>query len=42
MMRIMLVLILLLTLFLAGCGCISGFGRDLQHAGSWLEHRGGS
>lgn len=42
MMRKLLVLILLSTLFLAGCGCISGFGRDLQKAGSWLEQRGGN
>ena len=41
-MRKMLVLILLSTLVLSGCGCISGFGRDLQKAGSWLEQRGGS
>lgn len=37
MIRKILILILLSTLFLSGCGCISGFGRDLQKAGSWLE-----
>jgi predicted small secreted protein len=41
-MRKLLVLILISTLFLAGCGCISGFGRDMQKAGRWLEQRGGN
>jgi predicted small secreted protein len=42
MLRQILVLILLSTLLLAGCECIGGFGRDLQKAGSWLEHRSGT
>jgi predicted small secreted protein len=37
MIRKILILILLSTLFISGCECISGFGRDLQKAGSWLE-----
>ena len=37
MIRTILVLLLLSTLFISGCECISGFGRDLQKAGSWLE-----
>ena len=37
MIRMILVLILLSTLFLTGCECVSGFGRDLQKAGSWIE-----
>jgi len=37
MIRKLLLLLLLATLFLSGCECISGFGRDLQKAGSWLE-----
>ncbi|WP_303721825.1 hypothetical protein [Malonomonas rubra] len=37
MIRILLVLILLSTLFLSGCECVSGFGRDLQKFGSWIE-----
>jgi predicted small secreted protein len=37
MIRKLLILLLLSTLFLSGCECISGFGRDLQKAGSWLE-----
>lgn len=26
-------------LFLAGCECISGFGRDMQKAGNWVEKK---
>jgi len=37
MIRTILILILLSTLFISGCECIGGFGRDLQKAGSWLE-----
>ena len=37
MMRIFILLLLLATLFVSGCQCISGFGRDLQSAGSWIE-----
>jgi len=39
MIRKILILILISTLFLSGCECISGFGRDLQKVGSWLERR---
>jgi len=37
MNRKILVLILLSTLFISGCECVSGFGRDLQKAGAWIE-----
>ena len=37
MIRRLLILLLISLLFLSGCECISGFGRDLQKAGSWLE-----
>lgn len=37
MLRGFLILLLLATLFLSGCECVSGFGRDLQKAGSWIE-----
>lgn len=37
MTRAILVLILLSTLFISGCECVSGFGRDLQKLGSWIE-----
>ena len=37
MIRTILILILISTLFISGCECIGGFGRDLQKAGSWLE-----
>ncbi|MDY0191341.1 MAG: entericidin A/B family lipoprotein [Desulfuromonas sp.] len=26
-----------LFLLLSGCECMSGLGRDIQHAGHWLE-----
>ncbi len=42
MTRIFLLLLLISSLFIAGCGCISGFGRDLQKAGSWIERNTGS
>ena len=37
MTRLFLMLLLITTLFLAGCECIGGFGRDLQKTGSWIE-----
>ena len=37
MIRTFLILLLLSTLFISGCECVAGFGRDLQKAGSWLE-----
>ena len=40
MIRKILLLLLLSTLFLAGCECIGGFGRDLQKVGSWIERNG--
>ena len=42
MTKKLLALILLATLFIAGCECIGGFGRDLQKTGNWLEHRSGT
>ncbi len=41
MIRILLILILLSTLFISGCECVSGFGRDLQKTGSWIERNTG-
>lgn len=35
--KLFLFALLLLVLFISGCECVSGFGRDLQKAGSWLE-----
>ncbi len=37
MIRKLLLLLLLSTLFISGCECVSGFGRDMQKAGSWIE-----
>ncbi len=31
------ILLLVLLLFIAGCECMSGFGRDIQKAGNWIE-----
>ncbi len=36
-MKKLLVLLLISLLFLAGCECISGLGRDIQKAGKWME-----
>ena len=35
------VALLLVTalLFLAGCECIGGFGRDMKKAGDWVEKK---
>ena len=41
MTRKLLLLILLSTLLISGCECVSGFGRDLQKAGSWIERNTG-
>lgn len=41
MTRKLLLLILLSTLFISGCECLSGFGRDMQKAGSWIERNTG-
>ncbi|SHJ35296.1 Predicted small secreted protein [Malonomonas rubra DSM 5091] len=37
MIRIFLILLLVSSLFISGCECTAGFGRDLQKAGSWIE-----
>lgn len=37
MKKSMLVLILLVAVILSGCECTSGFGRDMQKAGNWVE-----
>jgi len=31
------ILLLISLFFLSGCECISGFGRDMQKAGNWIE-----
>lgn len=41
MIRTLLILILLSALFISGCECVSGFGRDMQKAGSWIERNTG-
>jgi predicted small secreted protein len=37
MTRAILALLLISILFITGCECTAGFGRDLQKAGSWIE-----
>ncbi len=39
MSRVILSILLLASLLLAGCNCLSGFGRDLQKTGEWIEER---
>lgn len=37
-MKRMIALVLLCSVvFLAGCNCMSGLGRDVQKAGQWME-----
>lgn len=38
-MKRLAALALLASLLLAGCECLSGFGRDLQKAGEWVEKK---
>lgn len=33
------VILLATLLFLSGCECISGLGRDMQKAGDWVEKK---
>jgi len=33
-------LFLLVLMTLTGCQCLSGFGRDLQDFGKWIEQQG--
>lgn len=42
MTRRLLILLLIVVLFLSGCECMSGFGRDLQKTGSWIERNASS
>jgi predicted small secreted protein len=37
MTKKILILLLASLVFISGCECISGFGRDMQKAGSWVE-----
>lgn len=37
MAKKLLILLLISLLFISGCECIGGFGRDMQKAGSWIE-----
>jgi len=39
MTRILLIFLLFMTLFITGCQCANGFGRDLQNLGSWIEQK---
>jgi len=38
MKRLIALGLLTLLLTLTGCECLSGFGRDMQKAGDWVEH----
>ena len=37
MKRMMVFMMLRLLLLLAGCECMGGLGRDIQHSGKWIE-----
>jgi len=37
MKRLIALGLLILMLALTGCECMSGFGRDMQKAGDWVE-----
>jgi len=37
MKRIIALVMLASILSLCGCECMSGFGRDVQHMGQWIE-----
>ena len=38
-MKKLLVLLLISMMFLTACECFSGFGRDVQKAGKWMENQ---
>jgi len=37
MKRVLALTMILALLALTGCECLSGFGRDVQKAGNWVE-----
>ncbi|TYO98559.1 putative small secreted protein [Geothermobacter ehrlichii] len=39
MKRLFALLLLLALMTLTGCQCLSGFGRDLQDFGKWIERQ---
>lgn len=39
MKRIVALILLSGFLFLSGCECISGLGRDMKKAGDWVEKK---
>ena len=36
-MRLVIILLTMGTLFIYGCETFSGFGKDMQKAGDWVE-----
>ncbi len=36
-MKKLFVLLLISMLFIAGCECVNGLGKDVQKAGKWME-----
>ncbi len=36
-MKKLFILLLISMLFISGCECVSGLGRDVQKAGKWME-----
>lgn len=41
MKRMMVFVMLGLMLLMAGCECMGGLGRDIQHSGKWIEDTAG-
>jgi predicted small secreted protein len=39
MKKILALVLVAALLFLSGCECISGFGRDMKKAGNWVEKK---
>ncbi len=39
MKRLMAAALIVAVLTLAGCETMNGFGRDMQTAGNWIEHK---
>lgn len=39
MKKLIGLMLLLALLLLTGCNCMSGFGRDLQNFGQWIERK---
>jgi len=39
MKPVLVLLLLFMLLFLSGCETFRGLGKDLEHAGEWIQHQ---